>query len=52
MLSKAHFLKVAKYYHEQGKTALTDKDRRFFKEKEEHFLNAGIRDERKVAEQS
>ena len=52
MLSKAHYLRVAKYYHEQGKTALTDKDRRFFKEKEEHFLNAVARDERKVDEQS
>ncbi|MBO7713061.1 MAG: hypothetical protein J6S85_05795 [Methanobrevibacter sp.] len=52
MLSKAHYLKVAKYYHEQGKTALTDKERAFFKSKEEHFLNAGTRDERKVAEQS
>lgn len=52
MLSKEHYVKVAKYYHEQGKTALTDKDKEFYKAKEEMFLNAVERDERKVDEQS
>lgn len=52
MLSKAHYLKVAKYYHDQQASALTQKDKEFFKAKEEMFLNAVMRDERKVDEQS
>lgn len=52
MLGKQHYLKVAKYYHQLSETALTEQDRQFAKEKEQHFLNAVERDERKVDEQS
>jgi len=52
MLSRAHFVKVAKYYHQLSETAITEQDRQFAKEKEQHFLNAVMRDERKVDEQT
>lgn len=48
---KAHYLKVAKYYNELQKTALTDQDREFYRRKEEMFLGAVMRDERKAGTQ-
>lgn len=52
MLGKQHYIKVAKYYHQLSETAPTEQGRQFAKEKEQHFLNAVERDERKVDTQS
>jgi hypothetical protein len=52
MLGKEHFVRVAKYYHQLAENSLTERDRQFAREKEQHFLNAVERDERKVDEQS